>query len=270
MKRPFLFPTTPALMKSLLKHGLSLFFAANVCLGADFVENVTFQTTVVFVQKPFDYEVDLILDASAVLPQELSDFNTSFSLLPEYFLKTFTKDYFEMFQALYPGLKGVSIHGTDLEGLIAFGILHSTDQSTFKGHLFVLSESFHTSMLYKNLLNIDLIENAFQHLFDCALHGPNFYTIEAFFQTGLAAFNDIFYYSSLELSNFSGDFRLVNRIASMLDVETRKTVFTSRFEKPAWPQENCVAFTPPYFVNIPYEVSKKEAFSVDFKLGEVK
>ncbi len=208
---------------------------------------ILWNTEVVFESRPFDYEVDLPLSSSEVIPSDLSDFNPYFEHLSKPSLLLFEKEYFALFCTLYPGLECVPLLPTDVEDLILFGLLHMMGHDpAFLSNQFVfmsieLSRAFgdrETFCKFVDVADWSLLSKAdvLKKLFEWSIWRCSFYTFEAFFQLGLEDFSQENLLLTLKISRELGDLRMVNRISSELDAEVCKNVFASEELNCAWPK----------------------------------
>ncbi len=232
------------------------------------------ESKVVFRIKPYDYEVDLSLVLSELILEEpLMTFNPYFSRLSQPCLDIFFEKYFEMFRFLYPGLANVPAYPSDFEGLIVFGCLRTlVDTTNFQANFSLvyaeLCQVFSDSSLFEQLKELTL-EDTYRVLFSWAIQNCNFYTVEAFLETGLETFSQENLLAAINLCKLSGDYRLVNRISSGVDPEMRREVFSSEVENCFWPEHMSTSFKYPHLLKVPHEKSESVLFRLTEDLGEV-
>lgn len=240
----------------------------------------------VFPTKPFDYRVDYPIIAKNNVPDNLLTFNVYLSNLPDQFIPFFAEHCFKFFPDLYPGLSGVPIYPKDVESLIIFGLLYvNGTASTFipikflqlmQGLAAALGEYCSPITLYFADPNRYPMyyETALKELFKMVINLGCFYTVEAFFITGLEGFTWENLRLSIDSSSMSGDSRLVKRIAAMIDSYTRKEIIGAAAMNRSWPEyrdnslfrAHCNA---PIYLITDFEAYPYLTFLLAKKLGKV-
>ena len=199
-------------------------------------EHVVFKTT------PFDYQVDLPKPTFPV------PFNSYLGCVSQLKLDYFLKVHLEMFSALYPGLAEVPVHQHDVTGLVVFGIIRLIAQdepSDTSQIISIISDLCDNFDPYSTLLAVflsalkamDLLvkQEAFDLLFQLAVESNCFYTVEAFFATGLKKISKNLFLQCTEVCEHFGDLRMRNRVASGLEVEDRFQISIQYAGYSIWP-----------------------------------
>lgn len=225
------------------------------------IKNSMQRSSAIFATQPFDYKVDWPTTLNYFSPDsdlpttfqhiahETVTFNIFFSHFPENFLALLEERYSEMFLFLYPGLKDVPVHVSDVEGLIVFGLLYllSDDACFFPTKFFLLSKElqkkFDKSLFASYLAKFSCdtfseisAEDVFEDLFKFAIGHNLVYTVEAFFASKLQSFSRENLNLAINSSSVTGDSRLVSRIALEIDPDTRFEVFSTAASSRSWPK----------------------------------
>lgn len=209
---------------------------------------------VVFETKPYDYEVDSPTLVTQDVPLKLLYFSAQLANLPTDFASYFADHYFDIFSETYPGLRHVPIHPKDVECLVIFILLYlnrdsdgNSDDVSFFPATFQLLVRDLSHVLKKdgspilehfaNGFSEDSTRAALRTLFEMAMKENYFYTVEAFFATGLEGFTNGTLQLAIKASELTGDFRLLRRITSQLNVYTRLWFLRDEYT-PLWPVHN--------------------------------
>ncbi len=217
--------------------------------------------------------MNLALSSSNIIPAELSNFNPFFVHLSEPSLLCFAKVYFGLFSTLYPGLANVPLLPTD--------VLHMMgDDPAFFPNQFILmstdiSRAFGDSETFYEFANVEDWSlggktGILKIMFEWAMWRRSYYTIEAFFETGLESFTQENLLFALELSRELGDLRMVNRIASELDSEACQELFSSELRNCSWPKYEEYSLMDSNILTVPiYRSSGPSLFEFIEVLGKV-